>query len=314
MFSELPKLFDRNFAMAFFMPVAIFIALSIAMLNNNQLTQNILPDLEVDLLIGATFLGLVSWLGGIFLLVTNRDIYRLVEGYGKFNPALLVGWLQKRKYEKLIETLDELDNEFIELGEEFPSESRMKRDAIMKELSDQFPDQKKWLLPTAFGNTLRAFEVYPRVMYGIESIDGWSRLIAVIPEDFRILIDNAKAQVDFWVNIGVVGLLLFVEYLSIAYYVKSVNSLWILIIILLMILIAPWRARRVAVEWGDMVKAAFDIYRFKLIAALGIDEPRNRDEEREIWTKYSQAVIYRLPDELPDLKKAESKPERKISN
>jgi hypothetical protein len=301
MFSELPKLFERNFAMAFFMPIALFVALSLLILDQFQI-RTIVPALQMDILLGTTLFGLLSWLGGILLLVTNRDLYRLLEGYGKYNPAKLFGWIEKRRYRKLVETRDKLDDEYRAAGDNFPVEKRSERNRIMRELAERFPDNERWLLPTAFGNTLRAFEVYPRKMYGLESIDGWSRILAVVPADYRSLIDNAKAQVDFWVNLGFLGFLLLVEYFAAAYYIKAIHAWWLLGIIAMIILVAPYRARRVAIEWGDMVKAAFDIHRFKLIESLGIDIPKNREAEKNMWKRYSRAIIYGLPDELPELK------------
>ena len=103
-----------------------------------------------------------------------------------------------------------------------------------------------------------------------------------------------------------------VEYLGIAYYKNSFNSVWLLVLIALALLIAPYRAKRVAVEWGDLVKAVFDLYRFDLIKALGIELPKSREEERALWTKVSQAIVYRLPRVLPERKQpAEEKKSRK---
>jgi len=301
MFNELPKLIERNFAMAFFMPVAIFIGGSLLILDQYQLTQ-ILPTLNLDTLIGVTLLGLISWLGGILLLVTNRDLYRVMEGYGKYNPLKLFERLQKNHYQKLNDKLGKLNNEYREAGDDFPMKKRSERAKIMKELVVHFPDDERWLLPTAFGNTLRAFETYSRVMYGLESIDGWSRILAVVPEDYRTLIDNAKTQVDFWVNMGLVSILLLVEYFGIAYYQNAFNALWLLGLIIMTMIISPYRAKRVAVEWGDLVKSVFDLYRFDLLEAMGIELPKTRDEERVLWTKVSQAMIYRLPNVLPEIK------------
>lgn len=301
MFSELPKLFERNFAMAFFMPVAIFIGASLLLFEQYQITQ-VLPALNLDTLVVATILGLISWLGGILLLVTNRDLYRLIEGYGKYNPLKLIGRMQKRRFQKLHEKLEKLDDEYRIAGNSFPAEKRDERNEIMKELADHFPDGERWLLPTAFGNTIRAFETYPRVMYGIEAIDGWSRILSVVPKDYRALIDDAKTQVDFWVNFGLVSFLLLLEYIAIAYSQHTLEAVWLLVLFVLGLLIAPYRARRVTVEWGDLVKSVFDLYRFDLLAKLGIEPPQFRDEERILWTKLSQAIIYRLPDALPKIR------------
>jgi hypothetical protein len=73
------------------------------------------------------------------------------------------------------------------------------------------------------------------------------------------------------------------------------------------------RATSAAREWGDFVKSAFDVYRFRLLESLGIDLPKSREEEKKLWTRYSQAIIYRLPDSLPDLKTT-SKPKTKRTN
>lgn len=301
MFSELPKLFERNFAMAFFMPVIIFIGISLLILEQYQSTQ-LINTLDSVTLIDVTIIGLVSWLGGILLLVSNHDLYRLIEGYGKYNPLKLLGRFQKNRFLHLKEELDKLDDEYVEAGDNFQPAKRTIRNKIIQELAEHFPDDERWLLPTSFGNTLRAFETYSRVMYGFESIDGWSRIIAVVPEDYRKLIDNAKTQVDFWVNLGFLSLILFFVYLSFTAYYNSFQAVWILVIIILISLIAPYRAKRVAIAWGDLVKSVFDLYRFDLLKAMRIELPKNRDEERQIWTKISQSIVYKLPSELPEIK------------
>jgi len=65
---------------------------------------------------------------------------------------------------------------------------------------------------TSFGNAVRAFEDYPRVLYGFESINGWSRLNAVIPKSYQDILGNKRAMTDFWVNVWFVSLLTIVEY------------------------------------------------------------------------------------------------------
>ena len=296
--------------MAFFMPVAIFIGASLWIFDQYQLTQ-ILPTLNFDNLVSVTILGLISWLGGILLLVTNRDMYRFIEGYGRYNPVKLVGSMQKRRFQKLHEKLEKLDDEYRNAGNNFSIKKRDERNKIMKELADHFPDDERWLLPTAFGNTLRSFETYPRVMYGFEAIDGWSRILAVVPEDYRTLIDSAKTQVDFWVNLGSVSFLLLLEYIGVAYYQQTLEAVWLFVLIVLGLLIAPYRAKRVAVEWGDLVKSVFDLYRFDLLDSLGIEPPKSHDEERILWINFSQAIIYRLPDSLPEIKPQEKEQDKK---
>jgi hypothetical protein len=310
MFGELPKLFDRNFAVGFFLPVAIFIALSGWILSQYPFGPNISIFLGTQLLIETTILGLVSWVGGIVLLALNRDLYRLMEGYGTFNPLKLFTWLEKRRFQQMSDQLEKFDDEYrecIAAKKEFPVKSRTKRNELMRQLAEEFPDKEEYILPTPFGNVLRSFEVYPRVMYGLDSIDAWGRLLAVIPKDYLELMDAAKSQVDFWVNIGIAFLLLLVEYLVLAMALNPPPNTWVTLLLIALGTIAPIRATSSAREWGDFVKSAFDVHRFKLLEELGIDLPKDRDEEKALWIRYSQAIIYRLPDRLPDLKTTENK-------
>ena len=309
MFGELPKLFDRNFVIGFFLPVAIFITISILIVNPFTFSTQAVDFLTTDLLVGTTTIGLLSWVGGIVLLAINRDLYRLMEGYGRYNPLKLLVWMEKRRYQRVVGELENLDDEYresINSNKEFPVKSRTRRNELMRQLAEEFPDKEEYLLPTPFGNVLRSFEVYPRYMYGFEAIDGWGRLLAVIPKDYLELIDAARAQVDFWVNLGVVLILLQIEYIVLAFMTGTPLQWWIILLFIGLGTVAPLRATSSAREWGDFVKAAFDVYRFNLLESLGMDLPKNREEEKILWTKYSQAIIYRLPDMLPALKKLEN--------
>jgi hypothetical protein len=306
MFGELPKLFDRNFAVGFFLPVAIFVTLSGAILSQYGFAPNMVSYLATDLLVGTTIIGLISWVGGIVLLAVNRDLYRIMEGYGKHNPIKIFAWFEKRRYGHAVSELEKLDDEYRECYQakkEFPAKSRTQRNQLMRQLAEEFPDKEEFLLPTPFGNVLRSFEVYPRVMYGLESIDGWGRLLAVIPKDYIELIDAAKSQVDFWINMAVVFILLQIEYVGLVYILGSNLNLWIVLLFIILGTIPPLRATSAAREWGDFVKSAFDMFAPKMRESLGFNSPKNRGEEEGQWKSFSQAIIYRRPDLIPELKK-----------
>ncbi len=311
MFGELPKLFDRNFAVGFFLPIAIFITLSGLILSQYGFAPDFISYMARDLLVGTTVLGLLSWVGGILLLAVNRDLYRIMEGYGKYNPVKLFAWFEKRRYQKAVGELEKLDDEYREcyaVKKNFPAKSRARRNEIMRKLAEEFPDKEEFLLPTPFGNVLRSFEIYPRVMYGLEAIDGWGRLLAVVPKDYTELIDSAKSQVDFWINMAVILVLLQIEYISLTYiFNQGALNWWIVLLLIALGTIPPLRATSAAREWGDLIKSAFDMFAPKMRESLGFDEPADRDEEMAQWTKFSQAIIYRLPERIPELKKEEEK-------
>src|SRR5687768_8426382 len=111
MLSDLPKLFDRNFALGFFLPVAAFVAASLALLNALGYSAVVLPVLKTDILLGATVAALGSWLGAVLLLGLNRDLIRLLEGYGRWNPARLWAGLERRRFRRLHREIAALDEE-----------------------------------------------------------------------------------------------------------------------------------------------------------------------------------------------------------
>ena len=309
MFSELPKLFDRNFAIAYFLPVSLFMIASIWLLRTAEYWQKVDSLLTGNTLFDATLAVFTAWILGIMLLVLNREIYRILEGYGKYNPLRLFENRVKQDFKKKIDRLAWLDKEYAKAS--FTEELLKERTKLVQELALRYPDRSSLLLPTVFGNVLRAFEVYPRVMYGMEGIDGWSRILAVVPKDYRELIDDAKAQVDWWVNLSVVSFFFLAEFwfiifykwrLTLPWYYITLNVLIPFVIFLLFNMFFSWRAASAVVGWGDYVKSAFDLFRFNLLDALFIDHPKTREEEKDLWTRFSQAIIFRLPDELPNLK------------
>lgn len=314
MFAELPKLFDRNFAMAFFLPFVAFMWLFVEVLSIFGMGMNLISFVQVDLVVRTGVLFLVSWLGGILLLVTNQGLYRTLEGYGTWNPLRLLKvfkWIERIRYKRLLRRIAGIDKRYLKAlreGVAISPEDRETRNKLMRTYAKRFPHKEEFLLPTAFGNTIRAFEVYPTVMYGIEAIDGWSRLLAVTPGDYRELMDNAKAHVDFWVNIGFLSLILLLEYLSYAIYFRTLPSWWIAVLLSLSTISSPKLARNSAVAWGDYVKSAFDMFGSTMREMLVFEMPKNRAEEVKQWTGFSQAIVYRRPDLIPELKIKSSTP------
>jgi hypothetical protein len=310
MFGELPKLFDRNFAVGFFLPIAVFITLTEWILGPFFHGPDLRMFFESNLLAGTTVIGLLTWVGGIVLVAINRDLYRLIEGYGKYNPLRLFTWSEKLRYFRINRKLSKLDEkyqEYIVAKKAFPIKLQTNRNELIRKLAEEFPDKEDFILPTPFGNVLRSFEIYPRVMYGFDAMDAWGRLLTVIPKDYLALIDAAKAQVDFWINLGVVIVIILIEYLALGIATGRYLGLNIVVLLALGGIITQIRAVSSAKEWGDFVKSAFDVYRFKLLESLGVELPKDRNEEKVLWSKYSQAILYRLPETLPELRPSTNK-------
>jgi hypothetical protein len=176
--------------------------------------------------------------------------------------------------------------------EKLPEAHRQELNKLTRLRAEQFPTRRESLLPTAFGNAIRAFETYPYKMYGIEGTRGWTRLLAVIPKDYRELIDDGKAQMDFWVNLWAVSVLYILTYCLYGVLVGPWELLWTTIPALVLAFLASSAAKRAAIGWGSSVKASFDIFLPDLRAKLELPFPTDIRNEREQWNRFSKAFLY----------------------
>lgn len=316
MFGELPKLFGRNFAIGFLLPVAVLIP--VALLVVGSFDERLMDALVRELnglranpsALGLTLFLFFLWLAGILLLALNIAIIQLKEGYGKWNPAVLWRSIEFRRFNRHRTKLREFNREYVAGLSEDAAVIRG-RNEEGELLASRFPDREDLVLPTAFGNTIRAFEVYPRVMYGLDSIPAWPRLLMVMTNEARELIETAKAQMDFWVNVWLLSLLIFAEYLLLVLLYGRAGNPWALLSLALA-LAASNRARAAAAEWGETVKAAFDVYLLDLRDKMGLEEDLDREAEKQQWNNVSVAMIFRREKSFPPRKrKAEAGDEKK---
>ncbi|MEM8674336.1 MAG: hypothetical protein AAGF83_10750 [Cyanobacteria bacterium P01_G01_bin.67] len=296
MFGRVPNLFGKNFITSFLFSAALFVTAScyifLTFLSPQELIAFILNQ---DILKYSTYLTVISLFFAVFLQIANGEIIRIMEGYGILNPFKLVAWVEIRRFRKLYEEIRKVKKECRENKNNLSVALRQKRNKLMMLKINRFPDEERWLLPTSFGNTMRAFEVYSRLMYGADAILLWIRLLAVIPEEYLKFIESAKAQLDIWVSFWFLSILLIVEYLGLVVYTKEITSFWIFFILICITFFSFSRARFAAKNWGEFIKASFDLYLPSLKEQLKLDQIT----DDALWSKYSQAIIYAIPSKLP---------------
>src|SRR5688572_12868749 len=126
---------DRNFAIGYVLPASAFLVVSLWIMNRFALLPNVFPLVEAHILLSIITISIASWVGGVGLLIMNRDIVRLLEGYGKFNPArFLFARIQKLRYERLRIEIFDLDRKYKQYvldNMEFPLELLNKRSELM---------------------------------------------------------------------------------------------------------------------------------------------------------------------------------------
>jgi hypothetical protein len=316
MFSTLPKLFDRAFLLGFFLPALLFAVAAVALCTDASLIK-LIPDLEssegAKSLTGASLALLSAWVLALLLMTMNYFLYRLLEGY--LWPFSRIGWLKRQQLKKFAafdKKLKRLKAQWLEDGDAFPQTCKDSYSQTLRTRRAQFPFSEDNVLATKFGNAIRAFEGFPYETYGVDTVSVWLRLLTVVPKDFREQIADARSQVDFFVNIcalsvilaviGLAQLLCHIQLASLLSYdaLRSVlppnTRSALAVIISVVISRASYRFATMEVgQWGDLVKSAFDCYLPSLAKQLGYDLPTKGQARRKFWSEVNGMLLYGEP-------------------
>lgn len=306
MLGEVAKLFDRNFAIAYFLPAVGFVAATHFVATHRGILQPVFIPEKETLFQNVTLFLLMTLLVAVMLSVLNRGVVRLMEGYWPFRLGQYLNLVERWRYRRLLEHELRIDEERDKYSaDDLPQNIRQKRNRIKRRKAQRFPDKPHLILPTSFGNTFRAFETYPRAVYGIDAIPGWYRLLGVVPAEYRGLIDAARARIDLWVNFSFLAALAILEYATFALVAKGVEmssrqNLWWFPVLMLVLAYLGYRlATNAVAEWGHWVKSAFDLYLPELRKKLEFAVPNTTEEQKAMWAGFSQAAVYRSASAMP---------------
>jgi len=292
MFSELPKLLDRDFVVGFFLPAAAIGAGLWTVFYAFGFTTR-LPELET---LTSTAIGIfVVWLFSVVLLGLNYQILRFLEGYPKWHPLKSRERFQRYRFNRNIIPILELQQQIYDAadGKIAKVDTPTNFEYTLSEHIANYPDRAEYVLPTKFGNIFRSLEVYSRVVYGLDAIPAWPRLFAVLPEKMQKQLAEANSLLSFFVNISVAGAVTSVVYLALVIRARQVPMVWIPVVAVA-ISAASYRAALVqALRYGEQVKSAFDLYRGDLAKQLGLSLPNAADREWEMWHDVGNMMIFR---------------------
>jgi hypothetical protein len=302
MFSSLPKLADKNFVLGFLLPVLAGVSALLFVLRDLEPFRSIYEAaLDEKKLSNIVMAAIAVWLLACLLLACNRELYRMLEGYtGPFRSERKRLYWQKH-HDKLRAKFDAGDDDDVNY---YPD---------LHKFLVSFPPDKNLVMPTRFGNVIRAFESYPYKVYGVDSIPTWPRLEGVIPKDFHSLLDDARAQVDFFLNLFWFSILIFI--------ISILRLLFQLLIhfwdirlnfILAGTAFAAFVLARLTYEgaldraraWGDSVKSAFDLYLPTLASQLGYQTATTQQRREQFWDATNSMYLYLhplRPEEWKDL-------------
>lgn len=303
--SELNKVFGRDFLIGFFLPALFFLAGTLGLAHLPGVENHWFDWVKIDLekpLEDSALLTLIVWVFAVFLQALNREIFRLAEGYWGDWLRWRMAWFQRWRFSKLERDLQTLEGEREACANE--KKPFNKNEALMKIWRlrvTRYPNEELTVLPTTFGNIVRAYEDYPRVLYGFESINGWSRLQALFSKEFRENLSQARARVDLWLNTCFLATVLAAETAAVLHHFHLAGLIWIIPCLLLLALCAYARAKRGAEQYGEQVKAAFDIYLPKLAKKLGYDLSSDIEKNFRFWDFFSKMIVYRSKEAFEDM-------------
>lgn len=293
--SDVAGVFSRYFIVGFFLP-AFFSLIVLAL----TLTNNALPNAFESYSDGAqiAILGGLALLLGLTLLALNYQVLRAFEGYPlvAHSSASWIQPLHNRMIRKQHRRYDELLERSKEQGPD-GDEAAWYLDRFFSE------DPNKRLLPTAFGNAVRAFEHHSRLRWGLNSVAAWPRIELLLDTEQREAVADARSGVAFLLNGALLAALVGLGLLADLF--ASHETPWYLLWLHLVPFLIAWVAYRAAVGaaviWGSAVRSAVDLKRLELYEALGVRKPVNAQDEREVVAPaINRCLLYAelLPNDL----------------
>lgn len=231
---------------------------------------------------GLVFFTLITGALAISLSSLSTILYRFLEGY--LWPRWLQEWGLKRQ---------RAQKKALHAG----VRGSGWRHSIALENLARYPVDDRQILPTRFGNAIRAFETYGRTRFNMDSQTLWHELVAVAPKYIQSEIDSAQSSVDFFVALfylsfffGVACLILgAIEHFKIGILLLSAPAFSLAIL-------CHWLAIKAIDAWSYPIHALVNLGRVKLADNLGLKLPKTLEEEKEMWGLVRDYAVYASPE------------------
>jgi hypothetical protein len=150
------------------------------------------------------------------------------------------------------------------------------------------PPGREDVMPTMLGNVLKAAEVYPATRYHLDAVLIWSRLQPELPAECSDSLQVAKTSLDLMVTLSA-SFIVFGIPLTLWILVRWSPYLppWVALITFLLTIGLSWisylNAVQAGIQYGERIKAAFDLYRWKVLQSLHLKLPENFKQEQQLW-------------------------------
>lgn len=222
-------------------------------------------------------IGFASLLIAFLLAAGSTQLSRILEGY--FLPAVLAEPLRRRSLARRDELVDQLANAESPQFQQSAEQLRL------------YP-RDKYLLPTRFGNGLKAAETYGKERFGLDTPTLWSELVTVAPESLRDQLDDSRTVLDFFVALTWLAILFGLSSIAVSAIEQSYSAM---AIGLAAILTAPlfYRGAVSSVSWYySAMTALVNVGRLELAKHIGVSLPATLSDEKELWSAVTDYVVW----------------------
>ncbi len=235
-------------------------------------------------------------MGGLLLVVVSgtaaewlqTTVIRWSEGYWPWPFKKLRFSLAKRLKKRLTQK-----EERWEQLDKIPEADRSTEDKAelvhLDALLNRYPLDDYLYMPTTLGNLLRSAEEYPKARYGLDAVVCWPRMWLLMPDETLEALTEAREELN-----ASARLMLW----SIVFTIWTIWSNWAALSVIL-VPVAYLRMLNAAESYGDLIRSAFDIHRFKLYEALKWPLPTSPAQEAA-WGEKLTEYLFRgtAPDNI----------------
>jgi hypothetical protein len=259
---------------------------------------------------------------GFTLTALNTFILKMFEGYVVFPPLQFLYNLSRKihrtRARKMVADRDDLKLQVLQMQKDYKRDPtlRSKLNKLQEKYyfvtatyDQTYPQSEDDILPTRFGNTLKAAENYSGERYGLDSVNFFPRLVQVIPSDYKASIDATRNELSFLVNMSVLSVVFSMLCIVAFFYVMwtvdikvGAEGYVLFIDKAARYLIAAavgfvsggffYNASIFSVSsFGLMIRSSFDLFRLDLLKKLGLERPKDYGEEFNTWYSLNELVV-----------------------
>jgi hypothetical protein len=255
------------------------------------------------------------------LTVWNAPIIELFMGtFWSF--SFIGNWLRVRKHRRLfriqdrIQALDHKAEQQVssldpaDKPNEEDRESKLinfrghitNRNALIGELSWMYPHHQPWrVLPTRLGNVVASAQEHPSHLYGLDAVVFWPYLAPILDKNgYAVFVEREKSSLDFLLNMAIITAAFGIELVLLDVAFSRFNLLRTVLVMLCtgaIVFLFYQGSIMSALRWSHTYRIAFTLYRDQLRERLGLRQPNDFYDERNLWRKASR--FYRDHDVTP---------------